>query len=105
MPKIASTEVLIAAVDKGCVDDMYPVMVYLRDTYIPLLRPLYDKMQALCFAGCKAAGVVKYTMDDGSATYELIVIHAHTEYRYKAHLKRTAPTIDEFKDFISQVPQ
>lgn len=105
MAKLVATEALIVAVDKGLEDDMYPVMAYLRDTYIPLLRPLYTQMQTLCFTGCKAAGVVKHTMDDGSVTYELIVILAHIEHRYKVHLKRAVPTKGEFTDYITQVPQ
>lgn len=105
MAKLVSSEVLIAAVDTGREDDMYPVMAYLRDTYIPLLRPLYLQMQNVCFAGCKAAGVVKHTMDDNAVTYELIVILAHIERRYKVHVKRAVPTLSEFTDYITQVPQ
>lgn len=101
MAKIVSSEVMIAAVDTGNEDDMYPVLAYLRDTCIPLVRPLHAPMRDICYDGCKAAGLVKHQMDDGSTTYELIVWHHHLEKRFRADFPRRTPTLDAFNKHIT----
>lgn len=105
VPKAVSATVLIAAVDAGKEEDLYPVMAYLRDTCVPSLRPLYAPMQALCFAGCKAAAVVKYDMDDSTSRYELVVQRGHLETRIKSTVHRQTPTLGEFTKYLTEIPE